>query len=110
MASRVSQYRRVEPALVEQRGMLRHQVSIARATVRRHGETAGTATLHDLSVYGCRVSSDTPYELGERLWLRLSSSMPIAGTVVWSDGEVVGCRFDAPIERTLVRSLTLLPA
>lgn len=110
MASRVSQYRKVEPALVEYRGALRHPVFITSTTVRRYGEAAGEAILQDLSVYGCRVASDALHDVGERLWLRLSSSMPIAATVVWRNGEVVGCRFDAPIERTLVRSLTLLPA
>lgn len=109
MASRVSQYRRVAPALVEQRGALRHPVSITRATVRRHGEQPSAATLHDLSAYGCRLSSTEPHDEGERLWLRLSNSMPIAATVVWSDGEAIGCRFDMAVDRALVRALTLLP-
>ncbi|MBB5711535.1 PilZ domain-containing protein [Sphingomonas xinjiangensis] len=108
MATRFSQYRAVTPALVEQRGEPRHRVLVTPATVRAHGDEADEATLRDLSVYGCRLSCPAEYPQGERLWLRFNGSMPIAASVVWNDGEQVGCRFDAPIERSLMRALTLV--
>ena len=108
MATRLSQYRSVGPALVDQRSEPRHRILVSQATVRSHSEEPVEATLRDLSVYGCRLACTTEHPEGERLWLRLKGSMPVAATVVWNDGVHLGCRFDAPIDRTLMRSLTLV--
>ena len=51
-----SQYRTVEPALIEHRQSYRHQVHIQRAAIREHGRTAKAGELIDLSIYGCRVA------------------------------------------------------
>ncbi|WP_404334242.1 PilZ domain-containing protein [Sphingomonas sp. MMS12-HWE2-04] len=108
MATKFSQYRKVAPALVEQRSAPRHPILVSRASVRKQGDTPAEATLRDLSVYGCRLACATGHDQGERLWLRLHGSLPIAATVVWNDGGHIGCRFDAPIERSLMRALTLV--
>lgn len=108
MATRFSQYRSVEPALVEQRGAARHRVLVTRATLVKRGNPAIDAELHDLSIYGCRFACRTEYREGDRLWLRFGDRLPVAATAVWNDGDHLGCRFDAPIERSLVRSLTLV--
>ena len=107
MATRFSQYRRVEPASIEQRAEPRLKLSITRASVRRHGNTPIDALLHDLSTYGCRLASGVEAEPGERLWLRFDGRMPIAATVVWCLEGIVGCRFDTPINRSVMRALTL---
>jgi hypothetical protein len=108
MATRLSQYRAVGPAAVEQRSEPRHRILVSRATVRRHGEQPVEATLRDLSIYGCRLHCAAELEPGERLWLRLHGSIPVSASVVWNDGDHLGCRFDAPIERSLMRALTLV--
>lgn len=108
MATRLSQFRTVGPALVEQRSEPRHRILVTRATVRKQGDSATEAILRDLSVYGCRLACTSEHGEGERVWLRLKESLPIAGTVMWNDGAHIGCRFDAPIERSLMRSLTLI--
>lgn len=108
MATRLSQFRSVTAALVEQRSEQRHRILVTPATIRKLGDEPDEATLRDLSVYGCRISCLAEYPAGERLWLRFNGSMPVAGTVVWNDGGQIGCRFDAPIERSLMRSLTLV--
>jgi hypothetical protein len=108
MATRLSQYRAVAPALVDQRSAPRHRITLTRATLRKHGNPAVEAELHDLSVYGCRLACRSEHGEGERLWLRFQGSLPIAATVVWNDGDHLGCRFDAPIERSLMRTLTLV--
>jgi hypothetical protein len=108
MATRFSQYRTVTPALVEQRSEPRHRILVSGATVRKQGETPLEATLRDLSVYGCRLACASGHPEGERVWLRLQGSMPVPATVIWNDGDHIGCRFDAPIERSLMRSLTLV--
>lgn len=107
VATRLSQYRRPEPALIEQRGEPRLKLLITRASVRRHGKTPIEAALHDLSSYGCRLMSNVVTTEGERLWLRFDGRMPISATVIWSLDGMVGCRFDEQIDRKLMRSLTL---
>ena len=108
MALASSQYRKVEPARLEQRAVERQPVVLRRATARGHGKQAIDAKLIDLSIYGCRIEADHMFKPEERLWLRFSSSHPIAATAVWVEGEKLGCRFDEPIDRALFRALTLL--
>ena len=106
MATKFSQYRSVAPASVEQRRAPRHQVQVTRTEVRTADFAVLEAALHDVSVYGCRFVGGS-FGAGERLWLRFSDSPPIAATVVWSDNGQTGCRFDKPIDRRLMRDLTL---
>lgn len=112
MATRLSQYRSVGPALVEHRAAPRHRIIVSDATLRGHGEEPVEAALHDLSVYGCRLACSTGHQQGERIILALKdptpAAAPVAATVVWNDGDHIGCRFDAPIDRSLMRSLTLV--
>jgi PilZ domain len=103
-----SQYRKVEPARIEQRAIERHRVLLQRGTVRRHGKQPVEAELVDLSVYGCRMNADQSFKMGDRLWLRFSGSQPVAAAVIWADGGALGCRFDEPLDRTLFRALTLV--
>jgi PilZ domain len=102
-----SQYRKVEPARLEQREAVRHPVLLGKATVRRHAKHPIEARLVDLSVYGCRVLIDGSVKVGDRLWLRLAGSGPISATAVWTDGDRLGCKFDEMLDRTLFRQLTL---
>lgn len=108
MASRASQYCRVEPASFERRASERQVVQITRATTRARGSTPIDATLHDISIYGCKLASPRRHAAGDRLWLRLNDSLPIAAIVVWSDSGFTGCRFDEPIARALMRTLTIV--
>lgn len=107
MATRVSQFRTVTPALVEHRRVERFSVTIDRATVATPGGAPEAATLHDLSIYGCRLATSIEYACEEQLTLRLEGSEPIVAAVVWSKDGFVGCRFAAAIPRSLVRDLTL---
>lgn len=107
MASRASRYRPAERASLDQRDAARHPVLVTPATVRAHGEQPVAAVLNDLSPFGCRLATPAEHSPGERVWLRLSGGLPVAATVVWAAGGIAGCRFDAPIARELVRTLTL---
>lgn len=107
MATRSSQFNRVEPALIERRASPRLNVHVSRATARRHGDAAQEAALHELSIYGCRMTLGCGQQAGERLWIRFDGGLPIAATVVWADGDLAGCRFDAPIDRSVLRKLTI---
>lgn len=108
MGYMTSQYRRVEPARIEQREMVRHAVMLQRATVRRHSKQPAEAKLVDVSVYGCRLLIEGTYKIGERLWLRFGGGTPIGATAVWLEGDKLGCRFDEALDRGLFRELTLL--
>lgn len=107
MGYMTSQYRRVEPARLEQRAATRHQVLVGKATVRSHAKHPIEARLIDLSIYGCRVLIDGSIKVGDRLWLRLGGSGPIGATAVWTEGDRLGCKFDTLLDRTLFRELTL---
>ena len=107
MASKVTQFRKVASASYEQRLAPRHGVVITRATVRNHKQQPVDGVLRDLSVYGCRLASVVEQSPGERLWLRFEGSMPFAATVVWCDKGFIGCRFDTPFPRALLRTFTL---
>ncbi len=109
MAIATSAYRKVEPARLDQRAMVRQPVTINRATVRGHGRKSVAAELDDLSAYGCRLLIDDQFKAGDRLWLRFAEGQPVAGSAVWLEGGKLGCRFDEPIDRDLFRMLTLTP-
>lgn len=102
-----SQYRKVAPARIEQREVVRHAVLLHRATVRRHAKEPYEARLVDLSVYGCRLIIDGQFKIGDRLWLRFAGSNAIQATAVWFEGDRLGCRFDEALDRRLFRELTL---
>lgn len=108
MATRLSQYRAVTPATVEQRAAQRHRVTVKPATIQKRGGRPAKADLHDLSIYGCRLACRIGHGEGTPIWLSLRDDSPIPATVVWNDGAHIGCRFDAPIDRRLVRELTLV--
>lgn len=90
----------------EHRRAGRHAIVVSRASVRGMGEQPADATLIDLSIYGCRIATACVHGAGDRLWLRLDGGWPIPATVVWADGERLGCRFDQPIAGSVVRELT----
>lgn len=103
-----SAYRKVEPARIDQRDPSRHAVTVKRATVRGHGRQPVDAELVDLSIYGCKIAVDAEFKCDDRLWLRFAGDKPIAATAIWCEGHQIGCRFDAPLDRDIYRSLTLL--
>ncbi len=108
MGFTASAYRKVEPARIEQREIARHPVIVRRAKVRGHGRQPVEAELVDLSIYGCRLAVNADYKIDERLWLRFEGDNPVAATIVWAEGDILGCRFDEPLDRSLFRTLTLV--
>jgi hypothetical protein len=91
-------------ASVEQRAAVRSDVQMLRARVEGHTDDA---TLVEISIYGCRIACITEVGADEPVRLSLNGSLPIAATVVWQRDGMVGCRFDTPIGRPLLRSLTI---
>lgn len=89
----------------ERRATARRSVAVTRASVQR-GDGTDEAALLDLSIYGCRLAVEGWHDEDDRLWLRFNGGWPIAASVVWADGERIGCRFDQPIAKSLMRELT----
>ena len=107
MGYTTSQFRKVPPARLEQRAALRHPVLLGKVTARRHAQRPLSALLVDLSVYGCRILHEGRVKAGDRVWLRLAGNETIGATVVWSEGDRLGCKFDNNLDRSLFRALTL---
>ena len=105
MASRASQFRTVQAASLEQRAEPRHPVHITRTAARTNRSRILAADLCDISTYGCRLVASTRHSPGERLWLGLNGSPPMAATVVWCADGRIGCRFDEALPRDLMRQL-----
>jgi hypothetical protein len=105
MASRATAYRPVRPAVG--RASVRFDAQVTRATMRGLAQPPVAAAIAEISIYGCRIACDVAHEVEEPVWLRLNGSLPIAARVVWSEGGMIGCRFDVPIGRPLLRSLTI---
>lgn len=108
MATRLSPFRAVTPALVEQRGVERHRVGVRRVTVDDAAGDEQGALLHDLSIYGCRLAVDAAWSPDDRIAVRLDGQAPIAGRVIWCRDGFAGCRFDQAIAASLVRRLVLV--
>lgn len=105
MATRLSQWSKAAPALIEHRGAIRYG-----ACVSRGDEPAAAtmlATLHDVSTYGCRLAVAEDIAIGERLSIVIGAAAPLDATAVWAEDGMVGCRFAIPLPRALSRALTL---
>ena len=105
MATRLNQPGRNRPLPIDRRDGDRHPVTLTGATSRSHAAEPVDAVLEDVSSFGCRLTCGDDQPAGSRVWLRLSGSMPVAATVVWSREGQIGCRFDQPIDPRLMRTL-----
>ncbi|MEO6215352.1 MAG: PilZ domain-containing protein [Sphingomonas sp.] len=110
MATRASQFRTVQAASLDLRAEPRHSVHITRTTAQSSRARKLAADLCDISTYGCRLVSSTRHAPGDRLWLGLNGNPPMAATVVWCADGRIGCRFDEPLPRALMRQLIVASA
>ncbi len=105
MATRATAYRPVADRGREDATRLRAQVTAASLAGTSGTQTA--AELLDVSIYGCRLTAAGAGELGGAVQLSLAGSAAVSARVVWNREGVIGCRFDAPISRAMLRSLTI---
>ena len=108
MASRATAFKPVTQ--YDRRADSRFGATVARASVRGVKHQPASALLDDISTYGCRLLCEGDFEPDTVVWVRLNGSMPIPARVVWNTDGRLGCRFETPIERSLLRSLTLAAA
>ncbi len=107
MGMMTSQYRKVAPAKIEQRKVTRREVCLTPINVESPGCDMVVATLDDVSKYGCRLSADCTFEIGDCLTLTFAHAQPVKVFVVWNKDDKLRCRFGAELDSVLYRQLTL---
>ena len=80
----------------ERRRQARAPLSIA-AALRERGRSALSAQLLDFSALGCRVDGLISGTGETQVWLKLPGLESLAALRVWSNGNVAGLAFDAPL-------------
>ena len=60
----------------------------------------------DLSLEGLRLTSPVPVLPGTHIWLKLPLLACREATVVWCDGERIGCEFADPLHPMMFETLT----
>lgn len=68
-----------------------------------HGVVPGSIV--DLSVSGCRVSTQGTFAQGTHVCLRIEGMNSMWGTVVWQQGTDVGIAFDQPMHPAVVEHI-----
>ena len=106
MATRAPTYS-ATGAANDQRVAPRFRLPPTRALLRCAGGSVTDALLHDVSIYGCRLEAGASHEAGDRVSVQLANGAPIPAKVVWNAQNRIACRFDDPIARSLMRSVTL---
>lgn len=94
-------------ATLEMRSAPRFRVFVTRAGLGHGDETPEEAALIDISIYGCKLGLKSTVMPGTRVTIVLESANPVAATVIWNDVGKIGCRFEEPIERSLLRAINL---
>ena len=80
----------------ERRRQARAPLSLA-AALRERGRSALAAQLLDFSALGCRIDGLISGSGETQVWLKLPGLESLAALRVWSDGNVAGLAFDAPL-------------
>ena len=107
MSYATSQYRTPDPARVDQRQVSRHIVLLRKSTVRKKSAQAFEARIAELSIYGCRLFTDAVFAIGDAVTVSLDDCNTISAKAVWQEDGRIGCRFDEPLDREVLRLMTL---
>lgn len=79
------------------------------AQVKADGREADVL-VHDLSQEGLRIECAIDLDVGDAIDIDLSEQHRIRAHVMWHDGNVYGCRFDAPISAAALGAARLRSA
>ena len=66
--------------------------------------------LHDISTSGLLIESEASLAIGEPIDIELPHAGPVAAKVIWTNGRLFGCRFDAPISQAALSAAELRSA
>lgn len=69
-----------------------------------YGGVRHSAHLRDMATTGCQLSlAGVVPETGDQLKLVLLEDLEVSGTIVWTNGDTVGVKFDLPVIEAVVR-------
>jgi hypothetical protein len=75
------------------------------AALRTNGDGLVPGSIIDLSVTGCRVSTQGVFANGTRVCLRIEKMNSVWGTVVWQHATDVGIKFEHPMHPAVVEHI-----
>jgi PilZ domain len=107
MSYATSQYRTPDPARVDQRQEKRHIVLLRKSSVRKNSTKLHEAQIAELSIYGCRLFTTAHFSIGDDITVSLHDDIIISAKAVWLEKGRVGCRFNEPLDRDVLRRMTL---
>lgn len=85
------------PGLPERRNDERH-ISLLRVGSLTIGKRRELCLIRNISAGGMLIRAYSPLAIGTRVEIELKQDEPVPGTVLWTQGEMVGIHFDRPID------------
>lgn len=74
-------------------------------TVRERGRTASSATIHELSPFGCRIESATIMMGGNSVWVRINGLESLVCRITWAKNFSAGISFETPLHPAVARRM-----
>lgn len=105
MALKSTRYQKVLPAAINRREIARRRVHLSGLNVGRRKKNRIRATILDVSIYGCRMELDAIFSPGETIQIHLADKAKIEANIVWQKAREVGCRFESPIDASVMKTL-----
>lgn len=102
-----SQYRTPDPARIDQRQDKRHLVMLRKSELHKEASKPYEAQIAELSIYGCRLFTDAEFAAGDAVMVSLTDQNIVSAKAIWQEDGRVGCRFDEPLDREVLRKMTL---
>jgi len=65
------------------------------------------ACIRSISATGMSIDASSEFKVGDVIEIDLPGVGPTSAKVMWSDGAVVGCKFDTPLDRSVLSSIRL---
>lgn len=91
--------------LEEERGAVRRRLRLS--TPASSGRDSVDVLIHNLSLTGFLIETDTDIALGDTIEVDMPEAGPTMAEVVWKDGSFHGCEFDRPISLGAVSAALL---
>lgn len=90
---------------VDRRTATRHKLALSVQETLPGSKT--NALVRSLSTKGALIECATNLAVGEMLEVGLPGAQAVKSRIVWSDGKLIGCRFEPPISRALLNAALL---
>ena len=88
------------------RGAKRRLVNFA-SSVRDGATQSLKIRVTDLSISGCKISSEGELHTDQEVWIKLTGMVAIRAHVVWLEDGQAGCKFCVPIDPVVLESFVV---